>query len=183
MWHTFALQVTTQQQARSQRRKVFQKKKKRHKKRTSGVLLSLTHTHPSAEGRRKIWRGDVQYFSHPALIHRYLFFSGLYFNLHICESTRRFRGHICLVQCVYYSSFYFLLPSQSCWALFPLSVSVACRISLCLSLHADLFFSPLYLILLCPQTSFITKHIMPLSFFLFSLSSEHPLLPPCGHVG
>lgn len=61
----------------------------------------------------------------------------------------KFRGHTCLVQCVYYSSSFTAVIVSVC---FSSSASVARQISL---LHADLPLSRVFLILLRPQTSFI----------------------------
>lgn len=85
---------------------------------------------------------------------------------HVGESTRRFRGHICLVQCVYYSSLYVILPSSSCRALFLLSVSVACRISLCM---------PIYSSLGCSLSSFVPDIIHHRTYHgtFFLSNSEH----------
>lgn len=59
MWHTFALQVATQQQARSQRRKVFKIRGKKDKK-AEVVYYKALHTHTPISWRREtgeIWRG------------------------------------------------------------------------------------------------------------------------------
>ena len=51
----------------------------------------------------KNMKRDVQYSSHPALIHKCAF-QLIIFLSHFVEQMGKFRGHTCLVQCVYYSS-------------------------------------------------------------------------------
>ena len=144
------LTVTTQQQARSQKWKSGAN--------ASGVFLSLTH--PSADSGEGHMR-DVQYSSHPALIHQlHLFISHQFIFLSQLKMSTS-EGKVNYVSCSEGVSFtirvilflFFSISFSFLLAISIISISVSilisrgkhCRIS---PLHTDLFLSMLFLSLL-----------------------------------
>lgn len=153
-------------------------------------LQSLTHNHQLKERGGGNLKRDVQYFSHPALIHRCPFFSLLNWLYVVTLNTFvRVQGGSKSIDINIYStmSLLFLLLSFTL-TIVSSFVSLICQRSMSdLSLHADLFFSQLFHIPLCPRHHSSPNLSWHLWFFFFlfpeQLAKLHPLLPPRGCAG